>query len=205
MDLTPVQSADAALAAIDRVLFLGVDPVAALQAIITPALSEYLAICYSFYALLFPLCFGAVLFRAGRTPFRETGFAIGLGLLIAYVSYTLVPAKGPLFTGQFTVPLDLYYSASVKAALMDLSRITWDCFPSMHTTLSVVMLLQLRRYASTLFRVVLPLAAPIPFACVYLRYHYVIDVLVGLAFAGALLWVARRVFAPREGVGTQAM
>jgi membrane-associated phospholipid phosphatase len=190
MDLTPVQSADATLAGIDRAMF-GVDPVAALQAIITPALSEYLAFAYSFYAVLFPLVFGALAVSGNRPAFRETSFAVCLGLALSYVSYTLVPARGPVLSQQFEVPLDLYFVGSIKEALMDASRITFDCFPSMHTALSLVFLAAIYRHARRLFWVLLPVVGVIPFACVYLRYHYVIDVLAGAVFALMLTAIAR--------------
>ncbi len=191
MDLTPVHSADARLALLDQAIF-GVDPVEALQGFVTPALSEYLAFAYAFYAVLFPLVFGAFSLEPTRDAFRETTFSVCLGLAIAYVSYTLVPARGPVFSRSFTVPLDLYYVGSIKEALMDASRITYDCFPSMHTALSVVLLLALHRHTRRLFWAVLPVAGVIPFACVYLRYHYVVDVLAGAVLAVALTLASRR-------------
>jgi membrane-associated phospholipid phosphatase len=76
---------------------------------------------------------------------------------------------------------------------MDETRITWDCFPSMHTTATLVMGAGLYRHARKAFFVLLPIIASIPFACVYLRYHYVIDVLVAFPYAALLVLVSRKV------------
>jgi membrane-associated phospholipid phosphatase len=193
MDLKPVQGADQKLIEIDRMIFGGHDPVIALQAIINRPLSEWLSFAYAFFAPLYPITLGALTVAAGRQAFRQTAFALGLGLVLAYVSYGLMPAKGPVFVQEFTVPLGVEWTQGIKAALMDETRITWDCFPSMHTTATLVMGAGLYRHARKAFFVLLPIIASIPFACVYLRYHYVIDVLVAFPYAALLVLVSRKV------------
>jgi len=183
---------DAWMAAADRAMFGGIDPLDLLERLISPWLSEWLAFSYSFYAVLYMLVFGAVLFFGGRAAIRETCFLIGGALLIGYVSYSLIPVKGPLLTRTFTVPLDLYYIAPVKEAMMDATRVTWDCFPSMHTCCTVLLGWSAWKYARRLFWSVLPMMASIPFACVYLRYHYVVDVVAGLALSAVLIAVTAK-------------
>lgn len=183
---------DAWMAAADRALFAGVDPLDLLERFISPWLSEWLAFSYSFYAVLYMLVFGAALFFGGRVAIRETCFLVGGALLIGYVSYSLIPVKGPLLTRTFTVPLDLYYIGPVKEAMMDATRVSWDCFPSMHTCCTVLLSWSAWRYARRLFWAALPMTASIPLACVYLRYHYVVDVIAGLALAAVLIVVSVR-------------
>jgi hypothetical protein len=187
---------DALMASVDRALFLGVDPQDLLQPLIWAPLSEWLAFCYSMYAVLFPLVLGVVAFKGGPGALRVASWPIGVGLLIAYVSYSLVPVEGPLLHRHFDVPLDLYVIGPVKEAMMDATRITWDCFPSMHTCCTVLLGWAAWRFARRLFWALSPVIVSIPCACVYLRYHYVIDVLAGLALAAMLIastrWVERR-------------
>lgn len=183
---------DALMASADRALFLGHDPLELLQAIINRPLSEWLAFAYSFYAVLFPLVLGAVLMSGGRAALRESAFAIGASLLLAYVSYSLVPVKGPVLSRTFDVSLELYLLGSVKEAMMDATRITYDCFPSMHTCCTMLLGWSAFRHAKKLFWWVLPVIVSMPFACVYLRYHYVVDVLAGLMLAFVMTRVAPR-------------
>src|SRR6185436_49983 len=60
----PTQSSDAALAAADRALFGGNDPVALMQVLISRPLSEWMSFSYAFYAFLFPIGIGAVLYAS---------------------------------------------------------------------------------------------------------------------------------------------
>lgn len=181
----PERDLDALMEAADRALTLGGDPLHALEGVVSPFLSELLALVYASYALLIPICLGALSFRRGAA-WRESALAVGLALALGYVSYTLVPVQGPLTTMHFTVPLELYLVREVKAALMDRLRITYDCFPSMHTALTAVLFVQCRAHVPRLARVMWPLAALMPLACVYLRYHYLVDVVAGLGLA---MWV----------------
>lgn len=183
---------DAWMQAADRFLFLGHDPQDLLAGILWQPMTEWLAFAYSFYALMFPLSLGAALLYGGRAGLREASFAVGGAVLVSYVSYLLVPVKGPMLYRTFDVPLDLYLIAPIKEAMMDATRITWDCFPSMHTCCSVLLAWIAWRHARRLFWVMAPMAASIPLACVWLRYHYVVDVLAGLAFAAVTIGVTTR-------------
>jgi membrane-associated phospholipid phosphatase len=176
---------DATLARIDRAMFFGHDPRVLCEAIISRPLSEWLCACYVFYLPLFPLVLAAIFAKEDPAPFREIGFAVTLALAVGYVFYTIVPAQGPLFLDHFDVSLDAYLGARLKAQLMDRTRVPRDCFPSLHTGVSLTLLWGAHRHARRLFWVLLPIVASIPFACVYLRYHYVVDILAGMAlFAG---------------------
>ena len=53
------------------------------------------------------------------------------------------------------------------------------------------------RHARPMFWVMAPIALSIPFACVYLRYHYVVDVIAGAALAAVVCFLTVR-FSPRE-------
>ncbi|MBX5481411.1 MAG: inositol phosphorylceramide synthase [Myxococcaceae bacterium] len=195
LDRPESEDKDALLSAIDRALFFGHDPVLALQAIINRPLSEWLTFAYTFYGPIFPLCFGLFYFREDPRAFRELTFAICFALAVGFFCYTIVPAQGPVFTQHFTVDLGDYYSRWMKENLMDRLRVPRDCFPSLHTATTLIFLLEARRHAKRLFWFLLPIVASIPFACVYLRYHYVIDVIVGVPLALGAVWLARRLYA----------
>jgi membrane-associated phospholipid phosphatase len=171
---------DAPLARIDRAMFLGHDPRVLLEPWISVPLSTWLSATYVLYVPLVPVVVGLVFAREELFPFRELSFALTLTLATGYILYTVVPAVGPLFLDHFDVPLDGYYGDWIKRDLLDKARIPRDCFPSLHTAVSLVLGWGAFRHVRALFWVVLPVVASIPFACVYLRYHYVIDVLAGV-------------------------
>lgn len=186
---------DATLAAIDRHLFFGRDPLDLLQGVVSRPLSEWLSACYTFYLPLFPLVLGWIYSKPGRLPFRETVFALTTVLAVGYALYVVVPAKGPLFVKRFDVSLDLYYVGWLKEQLMDKTRVPRDCFPSLHTAASLVLLWATFRHARRLFYVLAPVVLSIPLACVYLRYHYVVDVLAGIALVACVATLTKRLSA----------
>ncbi len=117
------------MAAADHAIFFGHDP---LERLTSRPPSEWLAFAYGFCALPYPLVFGASFLPHGHEIVRRATALVGLALLGSSVSYSLVPTKGPLLTRTFTVSLDLYATAPLQEAMMDATRITFDCFPSMH-------------------------------------------------------------------------
>jgi membrane-associated phospholipid phosphatase len=183
---------DAAIARIDAFLFFGKDPLKLCEKIISAPLSEWLSACYVFYGPLYPLVLGAIFTKKERAPFREAAFAVTLVLAVGYVGYALVPVVGPLFAETFEKSLDLYYTGWLKDQLMDRTRVPRDCFPSLHTAASLTMLWSTVRHLPKFARFLFPVVISIPFACIYLRYHYVTDVLAGLAlFATVALCTSR--------------
>src|SRR5260221_4443157 len=72
---------------------------------------------------------------------------------------------------------------------MGLVRAPRDVFPSLHVGLSAVVLWYAWKHGKTAFLLLLPFVAGNWISTLYLRYHYLIDVLVGfvVAFLGVLL------------------
>jgi hypothetical protein len=185
---------DPIVSRIDETLFFGHNPSALCEKIISAPLSEWLSACYTFYLPLYPLVLGAIYAKRDRHPFREGAFALSLVLAVGYVGYGMVPVVGPLFFQNFNKSLDIYYTAWIKNQLMDRTRVPRDCFPSLHTAASLT-LLWASRHVRKLAWALSPIVLSIPFACVYLRYHYVTDVLAGmLLFLAVTRWTSRSRF-----------
>jgi hypothetical protein len=191
---------DAALARWDRALFFGVDPVDALGRIAWPPLSEWLGFSYSFFAALFPICFAAVYARRSTGAFRELAFAVTLTLAVANITFTLIPVQGPLYTHPFAPDVRGHFFGALQVEFMERGRVPRDCFPSLHTALTLVMGWYVYRYSRRVFWVVSPVVVSTPLACVYFRYHYVVDVLAGIALAAGVLAVSPKVVAWGEAV-----
>jgi membrane-associated phospholipid phosphatase len=65
-------------------------------------------------------------------------------------------------------------------------------FPSLHTAVSVVMLACAWRHLRTWFWIALPLVVGLWVSTIYLRHHYVVDLLAGFALAPLALLLAPR-------------
>jgi membrane-associated phospholipid phosphatase len=66
---------------------------------------------------------------------------------------------------------------------MDFARIRRDVFPSMHVAISFVVWLYAYRNSKKLFFILSPLILSLWLSTLYLRYHYLIDVVAGLILA----------------------
>jgi membrane-associated phospholipid phosphatase len=175
------------------------NPTIWLERIYSPALTEYLQWAYTLFvpAVLLVAFF---LWRQRRyREFQYYAFLIALGFLVSYLGYLGVPARGPRFLLRHLehVPLQgLWLFRGMQSALDTLESAHYDCFPSGHTELTILAWWGSRMVSGRLFCLYFLYTPSIIFATVYLRYHYTVDVLAGIATALILIcvspWVCRR-------------
>ncbi len=179
------------LIAADRRLF-GVDPTVWLERFTVPWLTELMQLFYSTYYFI-PLVLGLILYLGReRLPFQKSVFAITLGYILCYLGYFVIPAIGPRFTILHEVPLEGVLIREQLAGLIYwMEQFPRDCFPSGHTEIPLVALWLAYRFRRKLFYIYLPIVAGLICSTVYLRYHYVIDVIAGAALAGVVILLAR--------------
>ena len=93
-----------------------------------------------------------------------------------------MPALGPRFYLdhlQTTGLQGLLVAEPLHDLLNRLEGIKRDAFPSGHTGIAVVVLYLAYQYKRNLFWIYLPVVAALLFSTVYLRYHYIVDVIAG--------------------------
>ncbi|MGH7371035.1 MAG: phosphatase PAP2 family protein, partial [Candidatus Methylomirabilales bacterium] len=86
----------------------------------------------------------------------------------------------------------VFLADTIRDTLNVLERFKQDAFPSGHTAIVLVVLFYARGFVRGLFWIFLPMVVALIFSTVYLRYHYVVDVLAGILLA-ALCPVLERV------------
>lgn len=197
--------AERILKRLDDLLFMGQNPSVLLDRLASPALTEYLQVVYSSYYVL-PVVLFVALFRAGeRRALERSLLGVVLSLLISYIGYFLVPATGPnvnlhglypwpsydqeLASGASTLP-GLALAEPIRRAIYRVELIKHDCFPSAHTAMSLVVLLLARQFHRPTYLLLLVPVGSLIFSTVYLRYHYLVDVMAGVAVAAASLAAA---------------
>jgi membrane-associated phospholipid phosphatase len=184
---------DDRLIAVDHAIF-GVHPTVWLERLISPTLSTVLPFAYISYYFI-PLLLGSVLISKGKFgEFEEVLFGILLCFYLSYVCYLLVPAIGPRFTLSRLQTADLQISPfiqSIQDALNGLEKNKTDAFPSGHTAISLLCLYYAwKEREKRLFAVLIPVVTGLIISTVYLRYHYVIDVIAGIALTGLTILLA---------------
>ncbi|MCX6551257.1 MAG: phosphatase PAP2 family protein [Acidobacteria bacterium] len=203
---------DGWLMAADRRLF-GMDPTIWLQPIASPAVTEVLQVAYACFYVFF-LAVAAELYASGREArFRQWAFVCGFGFYLLYVGYLSMPAIGPRFTltdsaaiarelpGIWLTPWlrsIIDGGAGVPTGVPDTIAIEFaarDAFPSGHTMMTLVAIAWSWRYRLRVRWPITIIGALLIVATVYLRYHYVVDVLAGAILAGVCLAIAPRAHA----------
>lgn len=177
----------------DLALF-GDHPTATIQALHTPWLDELMAaVDISYYLFLaVPL----ILLLLGRhDAARATAGVIALTYTVNFALFVLLPVKSPpqildrypeLLPGSFGG----WVVADALRALQSSESVTGAAFPSSHVAGSVACALAARRWAPPLGVILLPLAAGVAFATVYLGYHHAIDPIAGIVWGGLAWWLA---------------
>jgi membrane-associated phospholipid phosphatase len=200
---------DGALIAADRWLF-GTEPTAWVGGFAQPVATELLQVAYtSFYVLI--LTVGGELWRrADDRAFRRYLFACAVTFYVSFVGYLIAPAVGPRMT--------LYDAATVERLMPGLwlsPYLRWfvnagglvpsgvrgaaavalahrDAFPSGHAMVTIVLMVCAWRNRLTARWFVTPAGTLLILATVYLRYHYVVDILAGGVLACACLAISPR-------------
>lgn len=186
-------SFDPFLILIDHALF-GVHPTVWMERLVSPTLSTLFQLAYLGYYLI-PVALGLVLIARGKVgAFEEVLFGVLLCFYLSYLGYLLVPAIGPRFTLIQFQSGGLELSPAIGAlqdALNGLERNKTDAFPSGHTAVSLLCLYYAwKEDESALFAALMPLVTALVISTVYLRYHYVIDVIGGMALTGVTIALA---------------
>jgi len=190
------QDRDPALIALDQRLF-GFQASLVLQRIISPGLTGWMEFAYFYHILNIPLVACVLYLSRDRSRFREMMSGLMVVSFLGLLGYLLVPAIGPMYTlrDQYTVPLRQPLGVfSREVDFMDFARIRRDVFPSMHVAISFVVWLYAYRNSKKLFWILSPLVVSLWFSTLYLRYHYLVDVLVGLVLAPLSFWIANALF-----------
>lgn len=182
---------------LDRQLFdldidlFGVEPALLFDGFVSQASTEWFAFFYFSYFLIiaghvFPILF------FGKHQRLTAEFALGLTIVlcIGQATYVLVPGFGPhrAFPGMFEndLPSGLWWG--LVTDLVATSGAHKDIFPSLHTAIpTFVLLFSFHNRAIEPYRYTWPVLAFVTLniivATMFLRWHYLIDVVAGLALA----------------------
>jgi len=187
---------DSCLIQIDLFLF-GVRPTVWMERWIVPWFTDIMSLAYLSYYFL-PLTLVLVLYIKNRKlEFNESIFVLTFGYYVSFIGYILFPAIGPRYTltSFHSVPLEgTWITDFVRDTLNALEHNKRDCMPSGHTQIVLMVLYLAYRYKKFLFYVFFPIICGLILSTVYLRYHYVIDLFAGVAFAIVSLIIAPRLY-----------
>ena len=161
----------------------GVNPSVWLAQFASPALNDFMQFSYMTY-FLYLVILPALLYAAKeRRAFWEVMVSTAVAHYTVYFISVLMPVESPHFSlaSIETVRLSGGFCTHVINWLESYALVRGAAFPSAHVAGSTVAILASWRYRRWLFWICLPFFLCMCVATVYGRYHYVVDVLAGLA------------------------
>lgn len=147
-------------------------------------LSEYLHACYlSFYIFIYGVPLYLYL-QHNIIFFYECTFAILLTLLLGYITHIIVPVHGPrtIFPKIIDKRSQGCFFKIVHHVLSKGST-PGTAFPSGHTSSACIALFMTWHLNMPLFYILLPIGIGLIISTIYGRFHYVADVIIGIAYA----------------------
>jgi membrane-associated phospholipid phosphatase len=188
---------DDALVRIDYAIF-GTHPTVWMERFNNSALTGLLQIAYISYYFM-PIALGTFLFlKRKQYEFDSAVFGIVLCFYLSYIGYLLVPAVGPRFTLNHVQTMELqtgHLSLWIRSTLDGLEQNKTDAFPSGHTAVALVSLFYAwKQREKALFWLLVPAVSALIVSTVYLRYHYVVDVIAGIRLASLNVLIAPKTY-----------
>jgi membrane-associated phospholipid phosphatase len=171
-------------------LLTGTTPSLVLERLVHPPLTDALSLCYGLFIPYFAT--SLIWYFFGDLPVARRFFAGLIGLYsIGFLGYLLVPASGPYlaFARLYGVPLAGGWLTQANAGLVDIGGNRVDVFPSLHCAASAFVLAFDFRHSRGRFWLFLVPVVGLWFSTVYLRYHYLVDLVAGFALAAVALKV----------------
>jgi membrane-associated phospholipid phosphatase len=163
-----------------------------------PIFTEFLQIAYSSFYFL-PAIVGYQIWKMHRENFDTFARNIIFTFFFSYFLYFFFPAIGPRFAVYDFSALNMelpgiyltnflreainYGGGVIHKNVDPASIVNRDCMPSGHTMITLVNIFWAFRYKVKSRYFILIFGVSIIIATVYMRYHYLVDILAGIFFA----------------------
>jgi hypothetical protein len=179
--LLDVAQADTLLTYLDQAM-LGLTPAIALSAIHLPWFTDLMVAAYLFFFYI--LLFGPGWYCVhDLVRFRACIVGLFTTYALGFMGYTLLPAGGPHLSMSHLPPLEGGWLTQTMLPMVNHGSNGVDVFPSIHCAASLYLLtFDFRHYRRRFWWLLLPCIA-LWISTVYLRYHYVIDLMGGVVIA----------------------
>ncbi|MBT3689770.1 phosphatase PAP2 family protein [bacterium] len=197
---------DEVLISIDRALLFGNDIAVLFEKLITPGLTSWFAFAYTLYFVFYfvnPIIYS--IFKSKRV-FETLLLTVIITNFLGLAGYVLVPCDGPLLAQKEVLTTELitlngepYYTPNTMVMEYLIENRALHCFPSLHFGVTFIWLyfawkyLRKNKYLKYLYYLHIPLVTSVWLSTLYLRWHYLIDLLAGLLVAFIAIYLAPKI------------
>ncbi len=172
-----------------------IPPTVWLGRISSPLLSEVLNVGYFSYFVLLIIVGGAFYACGNQRGFRRVMDASVIAYMICYVFFLAFPTEGPAYTLAREHAVGLREGGPFYWMVVIIQRylgVHGNAFPSSHVAAGAVAVIFAWQYTPKLAAALTPLVFLLCAGAVYDRYHYVTDVVGGVAVAAVAVWIVRK-------------
>jgi len=183
----------------DRVLaweqaLLGFQPLVAIQKFYSRPLNEWMFFVYVFYVIIYPALGAIIFFKRGEEANEDYLFRLGLVNFVCGLGFILFPVASPMHWDKIrpllTEPLPAGFFGAVAEAIRTHVHQPGGSIPSPHCAVATVMWFTSLKYTRRGFLWLAPIMISLYISTVYGRFHYVSDMVLGIAAGIAVILIA---------------
>ncbi len=176
---------------------LGFQPSLEVGKMFSPLLNEIIIACYVSYYFWLPV--GLLYFLTHRDE-NAADRILTAATIVFFISYTMFlfyPVEGPRYylADLFKHDMTGYIFVPLVGKIMDTAAVHGGAMPSSHTAAALVVLIGIFRRSRRVGLLLSPVLLGLMIGCVWGRFHYVSDVVVGVVIAILAELFTRLVFA----------
>ena len=149
---------------------------------------------FSYYFIFFGTAFWCYFFS--KELVNKAVFFFVCSFYLFYIVFAILPVTGPQF--YFPPPLnevpDGYLFSKIMRFLQAVGERPTGAFPSSHIGISFTVLIFVAQHIRVLLKYVLPLFLILVMSTVYIKAHYFVDVLGGLAAVAITYPIVKRIY-----------
>jgi len=181
----------------DRVLaweqsLFGHQPLVTIQQHYSVPLNEWMFFVYVFYVIIYPVLGAVIFFKHGEAANEDYLFQLGLVNLVCGLGFILFPVASPMnwpkVRSLLTEPLTAGVFGSIAEWIRANVHQPGGSVPSPHCAVATVMWFMALKHTRSGFFWLAPIILSLYVSTVYGRFHYVSDMIIGIA-AGVLVLV----------------
>lgn len=201
---------DDVLIKLDQKIFFGVNPTQWIYRFSNPLLTEIMEIIYVLYYLVIVIFGLELYFKKRYDDFKYSILILFMGFYLSYILYILFPAVGPRFHLHNFASIDtelpgvlltkflraiINFGESIPAGVSNpQDYVQRDAMPSAHAAIVILLAYLSRKLKLKSFYFYLPYCILMIISTVYLRYHYVIDLIAGAVLALISIWIGNLIY-----------
>lgn len=176
----------------------GGQPVVWAERLITPRRTEVFSAFYASFFLIAPSAVIALWATGRKTEARHTLLGVILCFYTGYLLYLVFPAAPPRLylesIGLFSVNLRGGAITSLQTSLIEMmpNHASRAAFPSLHAAVSLTTIYYSWRYCRWFTPILAFVTTGLLLSTVYLRHHYVVDLLAGALLVPWTVWLTPR-------------